>query len=181
MSAACIFTDQSLPVTNDQIYQNDLPDIEQSSFQPHPRRFLKKKLIADFLWTVPLFIGAGVLIYFFPEWWAWGILGLVVVIVLLVLFVAYKGFTYKGYALRERDITYKRGWIFHKQVTVPFNRIQHTEISHGPIDRAFNLRGLDIYTAGGASSDLKISGLAPNDAERIKEYLAKKTAADGTS
>lgn len=165
-------------ISNQQLFINDLPSIMDSDFQLHPKRFLKKKLIADFLWTLPLFIGSGVLYYFMPD--VFGSLGFIAsfIILLFALLVAYKGFRVRGYAIREHDITYRKGWIFHRVITVPFNRIQHTEVTHGPIDRMFNLRQLDIYTAGGGSSDLTISGLAPEEALRIKEFLASEAAAN---
>ncbi len=164
-------------MTNDKIQATELPSIEQSTFEKHPKRFLNKKLIAKVVFFIPLLIGIvvtsffieldGFLTYTLSAWF---------VLFLCLLAVSYKEFFVRGYVLREHDITYKRGWLFHHQITVPFNRIQHTDINHGPIDRWFNLCELEIFTAGGSSSDLSISGLDPDDASRIKKYISSKTA-----
>ncbi|WP_240642372.1 PH domain-containing protein [Nonlabens xiamenensis] len=165
-------------MTNQTIDVPQLPSVESSSFQKHPKRFLNKKLIAKTLLFIPLL--ATVVVPFFAveeEPWIWKVaLVLWLVLLLLTIFMAYKEYFVRGYVLREHDITYRKGWLFHHQTTVPFNRIQHTEINHGPIDRMFTLCELEIFTAGGSSSDLSISGLDPVDAQKLKEYISSKTS-----
>ena len=68
-------------------------------------------------------------------------------------------FKIKAFGLRERDIMYRTGLIWRKTTTIPFNRIQHSEIKEGPIAKRFGLCTLNVYTAGGAQSDMKIPGL----------------------
>jgi membrane protein YdbS with pleckstrin-like domain len=163
-------------MTNDQVLADRLPNIEEADFQKHPKRFLNKKLIAKVIIFIPLLVGVGVL-YFLVEEIAWlwiAALGAWLFLFLTAVFLAYKEYFVRGYVLREQDITYKKGWLFHSQTTVPFNRIQHTEINHGPIDRLFKLCELDIFTAGGSASDLSISGLDPEDAAKLKDYISGK-------
>ena len=81
------------------------------------------------------------------------------------------------YALRERDIVYKSGWLWKQMTTAPFNRVQHVSIDQGPIERQFNLSKLKIFTAGGGASDLTIPGLDPTTANDLKEFIVKKTLA----
>lgn len=163
-------------MTNKQILAAGLPSIEETNFQKHPKRFLNKKLIAKVLFFIPLLIGVGFLYFFVEELsWLWQLaLGFWFLLFLIVVFLSYKEYFVRGYVLREQDITYRKGWLFHSQITVPFNRIQHTEINHGPIDRLFKLCELEIFTAGGSASDLSISGLDPKDANKLKEYISGK-------
>ncbi|MGB5981949.1 MAG: PH domain-containing protein [Nonlabens sp.] len=166
-------------MTNQQVLAGELPFIEQSDFQKHPRRFLNKKLIAKLVFFIPLLLTILSLWFAIDEiknWMGFSALGVWFILLLLSVFIAYKGYFVRGYVLRELDITYRKGWVFHHQITVPFNRIQHTEINHGPIDRVFKLCELEIFTAGGSKSDLSISGLDPQDAARLKEYIADKSA-----
>jgi membrane protein YdbS with pleckstrin-like domain len=163
-------------MTNDQILANELPPVEVSDFKKHPKRFLNKKLIAKVVFFLPLLIGVIVLAFVVEDLWIfWGALALWIVLLGVTLFISYKEYFVRGYVLREYDITYRHGWIFHHETTVPFNRIQHTEIKDGPIDRLFTLCELEIYTAGGSASDLSLSGLDPQDAARLKEFIAGKT------
>jgi len=83
-----------------------------------------------------------------------------------------------GYALREKDIVFKEGYLWRSVTVVPFNRIQHAEVEQGPFDRLFDLSKIKIYTAGGSSSDLQIPGLRPTESESIKFFILNKTGSD---
>ena len=61
--------------------------------------------------------------------------------------------------------------MFWKLVSVSFNRIQHLEVRQGPIERAYGLATLAIYTAGTFSSDLQIPGLTLAKAQQLKTQL----------
>ncbi len=98
-------------------------------------------------------------------------------IVLLISFISVisaLGFPKKGYLLRERDISYKTGLIYFKQISVPFNRVQHVEVSQGVLGKLFNLSSVKVYTAGGNASDLSIPGLRTRDAQKIKVFISEK-------
>ena len=92
--------------------------------------------------------------------------------------VTYFGYFKMAFALREKDIYYKKGLIFRKTTIIPFNRIQHCEVNHGPVDRMFGLASLKIFTAGGQASDLEIPGLKESKAHTIKDYIIGKTGLD---
>lgn len=92
-------------------------------------------------------------------------------------FVAYQAlsFRYMGYAVRERDITFRTGWWWQTTATIPFNRVQHCEIRQGLLERRLGLAKLTIYTAGGESSDMEIPGLQLGYAEKLKSYILGAT------
>lgn len=88
--------------------------------------------------------------------------------------MAILGYRKKGYALRERDISYKEGVLWKSHTVIPFNRIQHSEVTQGPIQSVFELSSISIYTAGGGASDLTITGLQQKEAHQIKDFLLQK-------
>lgn len=92
----------------------------------------------------------------------------------LFIYLAWLGWSRAGYALREHDILYRRGVYFHTETAIPFNRMQHCEITRGPIERAFDLATLKVYTAGTSGGDLAIEGLPVEEAQRIKEFITLK-------
>jgi hypothetical protein len=56
-------------------------------------------------------------------------------------------------------------------------RIQHVDIDIGPVDRAFGLASLSLFTAGTVSAVGRIPGLPPDAAETLREtLLAQETA-----
>jgi len=90
----------------------------------------------------------------------------------------YKIYKKKGYALREHDVNYKSGWLWKKATTIPYYRIQHCDLSSGPVERMFDLSTLNIYTAGGSNSDLSIPGLNTDHGLRLKKFILSKMGQD---
>ena len=75
------------------------------------------------------------------------------------------------YRVLENEIDVQKGFLFWHNVAVPFNRIQHTEVNQGPIERMFGLATLSIFTAGTVGSDLQLPGLTLENAHTIKDTL----------
>jgi len=168
--------------SNEQVDDFHLPQIATLEFSPLEPNLRK----ADMIWSVLFFtIAAGILLalkYGFEVKWAVSfghfiLIGIVFLMTLSLLFIYYE-FRRKSYAIRQKDIVYNSGLFWQSSIVIPFNRVQHCEVSQGPIDRFYNLAELKIFTAGGASSDLKIDGLNPETATRIKDFIITKTGMD---
>ncbi|MBT8083698.1 MAG: PH domain-containing protein [Woeseia sp.] len=84
---------------------------------------------------------------------------------------------YRGYVLRDKDILFRKGVIWRSVTAIPFNRIQHVETSSTPLERKFKLATLQLFTAGGSSGDLKISGLGTDVAEQLRVFILSKAGA----
>lgn len=82
------------------------------------------------------------------------------------------------YLVREQDINLQKGFMFWKLVSVSFNRIQHLEVRQGPIERAYGLATLVIFTAGTYASDLQIPGLTLATAQQLKTQLLNNINTD---
>lgn len=83
-----------------------------------------------------------------------------------------------GYAIRERDIIFKRGFIYKKTTIVPFNRVQHVSIERDFPDKILGISTLRLFTAGGSGSDISIPGLIPQIANNMKEEISKRISSD---
>ncbi|MGD8345965.1 MAG: PH domain-containing protein [Lysobacterales bacterium] len=81
----------------------------------------------------------------------------------------------RGWALREHDVAYRTGLIWRKTIILPFTRVQHAEVTSGPLQRRFGLATLKFYTAGGSSVDLKISGLEAQQASALRDHILKNS------
>jgi membrane protein YdbS with pleckstrin-like domain len=77
----------------------------------------------------------------------------------------------KGIALREHDIAYRSGLYWRKTVMLAYNRVQHVEVSSGPLQRKFGLASVKFFTAGGSSVDLKVDGLTRERAEQMRAHV----------
>ena len=80
-------------------------------------------------------------------------------------------FQKRGFVIREKDLLYRSGILSTTTTIVPFNRIQHIAVNEGMFSRMYDLASLEIYTAGGSTSDLRISGIDKEKAHSIREFL----------
>lgn len=96
--------------------------------------------------------------------------GLVVAIALAAT-LPYLRYRRWRYEIRERDLFLSRGSLFFILTLVPFDRIQYVETHQGPLDLAFGLMQLVVYTAAGRAA--RIPGLAPDEAGSLREELSK--------
>ena len=82
--------------------------------------------------------------------------------------VAYR---YASYRLNERALEIRRGVLWRSVIDVPRSRIQHSDVSQGPIERAYGLGTLSVYTAGTAHALVRLNGLDHGRALAIREHL----------
>ena len=161
--------------TNQQINIDLLPEHQAVDFETISKKKQTKSFYQITIGLVILLAGWAGLFYFLPTHWS---LYLALGILLLVFGFAYLNASLLqkkyGYALREKDLIYRRGYLITKTTVIPFNRIQHVSISRGVFDKALGISTLKIFTAGGQGSDVSIPGLLPNLAVNLKEAVAKK-------
>ncbi len=159
---------------NDQIVLENLPSYESLVFEPVSIKQRVKALISLSISLVAVLTGLGI-------WFFYDSRDLVLYIAVAVLlffsfqyFLVVKRQQCYGYALRERDIAFKRGYLFRKTTIIPFNRIQHVSTAQGVLDKLLKISTLQIFTAGGSGSDINIPGLEPQLAAVIKEAIVQK-------
>lgn len=158
---------------------SDLPTLSGQPLEPLTPAYLKVNQISNILFFLVLFcILSG--LYFFAEFnihftVQWGIAGAWLLLFMFTLWHTWRNFQVQGFLVREHDLTYRTGVFFRKTIVIPYNRVQHCEVRQGPIERYFNLRRIEVFTAGGESSDLSIPGLASDRAEQLKAFVIQKT------
>jgi len=163
--------------TNPQLNFQHLPEADKLEMIPLEPAYKTVRYISAALISLLLILVAWFLALVQMNDWYYGIYAASFITVISIWIVIYNGLTYQymGYALRQKDISFKSGWLWRSMTTVPFNRVQHCDIRQGLIDRQFGLSRLTIYTAGGQSTDLVIPGLLPETAERLKSFILRST------
>jgi len=163
---------------NNPIDLTTLPQLENTPMESLSPSYLK----VSYLGTMVFFIFLAIVltaVRFFAQFDIPFRIELAMVGVWLLLFVlslwhTYEDFQIQGFAIRERDLTYRSGVFFRSTTVIPYNRIQHAEVKQGPIERRFDLQRLEIYSAGGQGSDLYIPGLPGNRADQLRDYIIEK-------
>ena len=93
---------------------------------------------------------------------------------LLIIIYYIMSFKRRSYRFRDHDVIYKYGVIYHTNVLIPFNRIQHIALHQGLFSRMYGLASLQFYTAGGATTDINIKGLKLETAQKFKTFVSEK-------
>lgn len=162
---------------NEPLDVSGLPRFEEVVYIPLEPRYLVKRNITTsisvILFSVILVAGYFVVPPVYAVYFPW----LFVFFFLMFTWrfvVNYQLYKRNGYALRERDIIFKRGFLYEKITVVPFNRVQHVSTNRSVLDKTLGLSSLNVFTAGGAGSDVAIPGLSPETAASLKEALAER-------
>jgi membrane protein YdbS with pleckstrin-like domain len=99
--------------------------------------------------------------------------GLLVFVTVLTLGLWHARLLFKSWrwALRPDDVVARYGVIWRVSRSIPRVRVQHVDVRSGPIDRALGLVEVSLHVAGSAGPVLTIPGLAPAEAETLREAL----------
>ncbi len=162
--------------TNETIDTTQLPRFEEVVFTPLQPSYWKVILLNLSIFFV--IIWAGLVLNFilneeFVDYRLGSIIGGIVLTALILLFSRI-AFRKKGFAFRQHDVLYRSGVISTNTIVIPYNRVQHVALHEGFISRSFGLATVQIFTAGGSSSDIEIPGIEKEQAENIKQLLMGK-------
>ncbi len=80
-------------------------------------------------------------------------------------------YRFTSYRVGRRGIRIRRGVLWRTVISVPKSRVQHTDVSQGPIERAYDLATLIVHTAGTHNSSVALGGLPRDVAFRIRDHL----------
>ncbi|MEH3115634.1 PH domain-containing protein [Pedobacter terrae] len=162
--------------TNEVINLDLLPKYETIQLnRPHPD-YWKIICINLLLFFGLLAILVGILLFFVDEMKpnAVWIIPSYLVLLCSFFFLFRVSFKKRGYAIRTHDVIYKSGIIAESTTIVPLNRIQHIELNEGLFSRMYNLGSLQLFTAGGQTGHIHISGIAIDEAKHIRDLLLNK-------
>lgn len=166
---------------NNSVDLASLPKFEEAEFHPVLKQYLVKRIIISSI-SVLIFSGAWTAFWFYNNNFSFLLPGLGFLL-LLWAFRLWNNIKLQqnlGFALREKDILFRRGFFVSRITVVPFNRIQHASISRDVLDKMLGIASLEVFTAGGSGSDIQIPGLPPELAKSLKESLAVKLSKDET-
>lgn len=76
-----------------------------------------------------------------------------------------------SYVIDEEGIEIRSGVVWRAVTSVPRSRVQHIDVSQGPLERAYGLGRLVIYTAGTEHSRVDLPGLNHEVAFELRNHL----------
>lgn len=84
-----------------------------------------------------------------------------------------------GYRYGPGGIEIRRGVWWKRVITIPRSRIQHTDVTQGPMLRRFGLAALTVHTAATKTPSITLAGLAHQDAQRVRDALTSGSEGEG--
>lgn len=99
--------------------------------------------------------------------------GLGALIVLWAQYVAGRRFEFWRYEVGEDDLAVAHGIWWRTRTFVPRARIQHVDVTAGPIARSLGLAVISVFVSGHAGAVATIPGLRTDEAERLRKVLLK--------
>ncbi|MGK2927531.1 MAG: PH domain-containing protein [Lysobacterales bacterium] len=159
---------------NLQIDLTDLPQADELVMEPMAPSYEREVKTQQLIIWSPIVL-VSLLPWLFTQFiWLLAIPMFVLILAGIISTLLIKKALVKGIAMRDFDIAYRSGLFWRKTVIVAYNRVQHVEVSSGPLQRKFDLASAKLFTAGGTSVDLKIDGLSTERAEQIRAFLSDK-------
>jgi uncharacterized protein len=77
------------------------------------------------------------------------------------------------FAADDRLLSMRHGMIFVEDRRIPVPRMQHVDITRGPVERLFGLATLVVYTAGNEGSAFRVPGLSNVRAEALRDGIMR--------
>lgn len=160
----------------------------EAGWYPIDANYIPVQRIANSIFLTILVgaIIAGVvfsLIAWIPFWMKASIAGaaFVAAVLLFVLLMWWPSIAWRHIRWRvgETGFEINRGVFWKHRIGIPWARVQHADVSQGPLERVFELGSLTIHTAGTQDASISLEGLRHADAMIVRDYvMAQREATD---
>ena len=165
-------------MTNRQKFLEGTDPVECLSYERLNDRYIKVVLVNIILtYAAAMFVPAAAFLMddFNYVWQLFAVSEAVLAAACVInLCLSRKAYRFKGFALREGDVTYRSGIFFPTTTTIPFRKIQQVSIKQNPVLRLFGLYAVEITNGAQMESSVTIPGLTKDVAERMKQLITSR-------
>lgn len=156
----------------------DTDPVEELVYERIDRRYRMVQIVLTVIGN--LFLAGMALMLLLMENCIWCVLAECIVAAAMVvnLIIVRKAWMFKGYALRQRDISFRSGVIFPSVTTIPFSRMQQVSVKQNPVSRFFGLCSVELVNGAQAMAALSIPGLTEERANQIKNIVIDRMRYD---
>lgn len=133
--------------------------------------------IVTAFWSAALLVAAVILwsAGSFPAWATLLLAGGWVAVSTAIALLSYRWpvlhYRHTSYTVDALGIEIRTGVYWRTVLAVPRSRVQHIDVSQGPLERSYGLGTLVIYTAGTAHSQVRLPGLEHQTALALRDHL----------
>jgi putative membrane protein len=81
------------------------------------------------------------------------------------------------WSVGDGTIRLRTGVLSEKETDIPLGRVQAIDTVHGPLQRLFGVRGVQVQTAGGGKEgEISLPAVSPEDVELLRAALSRRGA-----
>ncbi len=153
-------------------------------FKPLEKDYLKIFRLSWALSLLPIAVGPTIAFSaIFDFGWLLRIttyLGIFILLFGLIYWYSIYWFKAYQYKLTEAGLRIHKGVFWQQQNMVPRNRVQHIDITTGPLERRYGLGKLVVHTAGTRNATVTLPGLLHEHATELRQELINTNQAEDT-
>ena len=155
----------------------------EDGFYPLDARMIRVELIGGLIFTLValagLFIGLVIVWANVGMGWILGLVALGGVFLLGVslyftVFWPRKVYDHASWRLDSEGLEIRRGVLWRHQISIPLGRVQHADVSQGPLQRMHEIGKLTVHTAGTQNASVELDGLTHSVALDLRDLLVKQ-------
>lgn len=154
-----------------------VPDSERLLERLDPRVVVYWLVSGVFSWLVLAAMAAGAVFAFrdelFGDWFWLFVTGASVGGTMLLWALISPSLAYARWRFSVDDelMLMRYGIIYHEEKAIPISRLQHVDLTRGPIERLFGLATLVVFTAGTEAASFRLPGLAVDRAHALRDQI----------
>ena len=92
----------------------------------------------------------------------------------LAIFWPSRVFRHAKWRLDDEGLEIHGGVLWRHRISVPMGRVQHADVSQGPLQRMFEIGKLTVNTAGTQNSSVHLDGLTHSLALELRDRIVKQ-------
>ena len=142
-----------------------------NDLEPVDERFVTVLRLRSAILSVFMVAGAALAEFFVPRWTGVFAVPALVFAIATVGLLPRRRWAVRRFAMREDELRSVYGLVNRWDVTVPFRRVQHIDVTRSAIERANGLATLVLHTAGAGVSAISVEGLDHRRAESMRDHI----------
>ncbi|MGS0682342.1 PH domain-containing protein [Shewanella sp. 125m-7] len=158
---------------------NQWQTFDEVALQPVDDNHYTQVLTESLIFGGLLFIAASLGVILPGELSLQMVLIILTAVVLLISAVGYLRYRHAkslAYASCEHELIMQQGFWWVKRTSLPYSRLQHVSVSHGPLERHFKLATIKCFSAGSGSAEIELPGIEQQAAEHLRQHLLAQAA-----
>lgn len=161
------------------IFPSDWQGFDQVPLQPIDKRHYTQVLCESLIFGSIGFIALSLIVILPRELELPQLLAILTGALLLLTLIGYLRDRHAKsihYATCEHELLMQKGFWWIKRTSLPYSRLQHVSLSHGPLERHFTLSTLKCFSAGSGSAEIELPGIDQHTAEHLRQHLLAQAA-----